>query len=558
MALLCVSVFILLPIDFDVFTCTLYVGPPMRRYFPDLESFKRSARSAQIIPVYRQLLADRLTPVSAFEVLGRDAHAFLLESVIGGEKIARYSFIATAPSIVYSAMQGKALIAGGGQGREFDTVDPLADLQALLPPLTYHRDPNLPAFTGGLVGYAGYDTIRYYEGEKLTAPPKDDRRLPDVQFGLYGELVIFDHVDKTIKVVANASVGGATGVGSGQRAVGSETGVGSRQRAVGGEENVDDAAVEAAYRDACRRVDNLVQRLSQPPRSGLGEIDPTAPLSLKYESNFTREGFEDAVRKGQEYIKAGDIFQFVPSQRLRVPSSADPLDVYRALRIINPSPFMFYLKSPQCTLIGSSPEILCRVEDGVVTSRPLAGTRRRGATEAEDQALEQELLADPKERAEHIMLVDLHRNDVGRVATVGSVVVSDVMTVERYSHVMHITTNVTGQLAADKTALDALAVSLPVGTVSGAPKIRAMQIIDELEPTRRGPYGGAVGYLDFAGNLDTCIALRTMVWKNGTYDVQAGAGVVADSVPSSEYEETLNKARAMLKAVEIAEKGFGS
>jgi anthranilate synthase component 1 len=500
----------------------------MRRYFPDLPGFTTAAKGAQMIPVYRQLLADRLTPVSAFEVLGRDAHAFLLESVVGGEKIARYSFIATGPSLVYSAMQGKALIAGGGRADEFDTTDPLADLQALMPPLKYHRNPNLPAFTGGLVGYAGYDTIRYYEGEKLTAPPKDDRRLPDVQFGLYGELVIFDHVDKTIKVVANATIKTNTPEG-----------------------------IEAAYKDACRRVDGLVQRLQQPPSSGLGEIDPTAPLSLKYESNFTRENFEAAVRAGQEYIKAGDIFQFVPSQRLRVPSDADPLDVYRALRVINPSPFMFFLKSPSCILIGSSPEILCRVEDGVVSSRPLAGTRKRGATDEEDKALEKELLADPKERAEHIMLVDLHRNDVGRVSKIGSVVVSDIMTVERYSHVMHITTHVTGQLADDKTALDALEVSLPVGTVSGAPKIRAMQIIDELEPTRRGPYGGAVGYLDFAGNLDTCIALRTMVWKAGTYDVQAGAGVVADSVPSAEYEETISKAKAMLKAVEIAEQGFG-
>ena len=257
---------------------------------------------------------------------------------------------------------------------------------------------------------------------------------------------------------------------------------------------------------------------------------------MKYESNFSREAFEAAVRKGQEYIKAGDIFQFVPSQRLRVASKADPFDVYRALRIINPSPFMFYLKSPGCTLIGSSPEILCRVADRKITSRPLAGTRRRGATPEEDKALEVELLADPKERAEHIMLVDLHRNDVGRVSEVGSVQISDVMTVERYSHVMHITTNVTGTLADGYTALDALRVSLPVGTVSGAPKIRAMQIIDELEPTRRGPYGGAVGYLDFAGNMDTCIALRTIVWKNGQFDVQAGAGVVADSVPATEYE----------------------
>jgi anthranilate synthase component 1 len=271
---------------------------------------------------------------------------------------------------------------------------------------------------------------------------------------------------------------------------------------------------------------------------------------------MTRQQYEQAVEKGKQYIRAGDIFQFVPSQRLRVQSEAKPFDVYRALRIINPSPFMFFLKTPVCSLIGSSPEILCRVQDGVVTTRPLAGTRRRGTTPEEDAALEQELLADPKERAEHIMLVDLHRNDIGRVAKVGSVKVDDVMTVERYSHVMHITTNVTGELAEGMNAFDALRVSLPVGTVSGAPKIRAMQIIDEVEPTRRGPNGGAVGYVDFSGNMDTCIALRTIVWKNGVYDLQAGAGIVADSVPASEYEETMSKARALLKAVDIAEKGF--
>jgi anthranilate synthase component I len=498
----------------------------MRRYFPDIASFTSAAQSADIIPVYRQLLADHLTPVSAFELLGRDGNAFLLESVVGGEKIARYSFIATNPSQIYQAAGENASISKRGQTPvEFKTTDPLADLQKLLPDRRFHRSKDLPVFTGGLVGYAGYDTIRYYEGEKLPAAPADDRKLPDVMFGLYGETVVFDHVDKTIKVIANADVKSAE-------------------------------SVESAYADACRRIDELVERLQKPLSSKLGEIDPRGPMSLEFTSNLTRQQYESAVRKGQEYIKAGDIFQFVPSQRVRVTSLADPFDVYRALRIINPSPFMFYLKSPQCTLIGSSPEILARVVDRVATSRPLAGTRRRGATEEEDKALEKDLLADPKERAEHIMLVDLHRNDIGRVAKVGSVTVSDCMTVERYSHVMHITTNVTGILADDKTAIDALRVSLPVGTVSGAPKIRAMQIIDEVEPTRRGPYGGAVGYLDFAGNLDTCIALRTIVWKNGVFDIQAGAGVVADSVPAMEYEETMNKAKAMLKAVEIAEKGF--
>lgn len=521
----------------------------MRRYFPDLQTFKASAQTAQIVPVYRQLLADRLTPVTAFELLGRDPHAFLLESVVGNEKIGRYSFIATGPSKVYQVAQGNAATLTPRHADEYKTSDPLADLAKLMPARKYHKDPNLPAFTGGLVGFAGYDTVRYYEGEKLDHPPKDDRRLPDLLFGLYTEMIIFDHVDKTIKVVANAEIP----TGSGQLAVGSEDKGGAPAANC---QPPTANSIELAYNDACHRIDALVNRLQQPPLSSLGEIDARGQVSLKYTSNFTREAFEDAVRKGQEYIKAGDIFQFVPSQRLRVPSQADPFDVYRALRIINPSPFMFYLKCPSCTLIGASPEILCRVIDGKITSRPLAGTRRRGHTDAEDQLLEKELLADPKERAEHIMLVDLHRNDIGRVAKVGSVEVSDMMTVERYSHVMHITTNVTGTLDDSYTALDGLRVSLPVGTVSGAPKIRAMQIIDEVEPTRRGPYGGAVGYLDFAGNLDTCIALRTIVWKNGVYDVQAGAGVVADSVPAAEYEETLSKAKAMLKAVEIAEMGF--
>ena len=313
-----------LPFTFCPFDLNLVRAMP--RYFPDLETFREIARSHDLIPVYRQLLGDRLTPVSAFEVLGRDANAFLLESVVGGERIARYSFIATSPSLVYQAAQGRAMIWQMGRaGHEVQTGDPLADLAKLLPVARYHHDPNLPAFTGGLVGYAGYDTIRYYESEKLTAPPKDDRHLPDLLFGLYNELVIFDHVDKTIKVVANARISA---------------------------DNADNA-----YRDATRRVDQLVQRLSQPPTSKLGEIDARQPLSpdFRFSSNMTREQYEQAVLKGKEYIKAGDIFQFVPSQRLRVTSSADPFDVYRALRVINPSPFMFYLKTPACVLIGASP-----------------------------------------------------------------------------------------------------------------------------------------------------------------------------------------------------------
>lgn len=500
---------------------------PMPSYFPDFETFRKLSETHEIVPVYRQLLADHLTPVSAFAVLGRDAHAFLLESVVGGEQIARFSFIATSPQVVYEAAGNNATLWRAGYGTEqLTTTDPLADLAALLPPKTFYRHPKLPAFTGGLVGYAGYDAARYYEPDKLSQGPTDDRHLPDVSFGLYRELVIFDHVDKTVRVVANA------------------------------EATPGSADLRGVYADACRRIDMLVARLSQPALDRLTDVDPAASPPLPVVSNFTREGFCQAVEKGKEYVRAGDIFQFVPSQRLRVNSSADPFNVYRALRLINPSPYMFYLKGPACTLIGSSPEILCRVKDGEVTSRPLAGTRRRGATPEEDVRLEEELLADPKERAEHIMLVDLHRNDVGRVSKTGSVRIAEVMNVERYSHVMHIVTDVHGQLADGRNAMDALKVSLPVGTVSGAPKIRAMQIIDELEPTKRGPYGGGVGYLDFAGNMDVCIALRTIVHRQGAYDLQAGAGVVADSVPESEYEETMNKARALLRAVELAQSAF--
>ncbi len=499
------------------------------RIFPDRAAFEQLATKFDIIPVYRQVYADHLTPVSAFALLTADEpHAFLLESVVGGERIARHSFIAAGPSTVYSVTGNVAtLTTSGGEALEWKTTDPLADLAKLLPPARFHRDTGggLPAFTGGLVGYAGYDTVRYYEGAKLGGGPADDRHLPDIQFGLYGELVIFDHVDKTVRLVANARVG--KGIDAG-----------------------------AAYTEATSRLEKIVQRLSRPVGGKVTDIDPRGAIRLQPTSNFSQAAFEAAVATGQEYIKAGDIFQFVPSQRLRVESAALPLDVYRALRVVNPSPFMFLLKSPSCTLIGSSPEILCRVQDGVATSRPLAGTRKRGLSDEEDKALEAELLADPKERAEHIMLVDLHRNDIGRVAMPGSVHVTDMMSIERYSHVMHIVSNVTGRLRPEMTAWDALRVSLPVGTVSGAPKIRAMQIIDELEPTRRGPYGGAVGYIDYCGNMDTCIALRTIVHQNGAYDVQAGCGVVADSVPRAEFEETVNKAKALLKAVELAGEGL--
>lgn len=495
------------------------------------------------IPVYRTLLADHLTPVTAYERLARrpgGQHAFLLESVVGGERIARYSFVAAGARRVIKAYGHKVTIEEheGGRvagSRTFESVDPLKDLENLLKPVrgvTLPGKVTLPSFVGGAVGYAGYDTVRYLEPEKLAASPKDDRGLPDLLFGIYDEVVIFDHVQKTVLVVANAHV---------------------RQ----GEKKT----FRELYAEATARIEEVIAALAAPFAFELTSIDLTKEVRPAYTANRTKEDYEHAVLAAKEYIKSGDIFQVVLSQRLEAVTAARPFDIYRALRVINPSPFMFYLASPECILVGSSPEIMCRVQDGVITNRPLAGTRRRGGTDAEDKALEEDLLADPKERAEHIMLVDLGRNDVGRAAELGSVRVNDVMTVERYSHVMHIVSNVTGKLAADKTVFDALRLALPVGTVSGAPKIRAMQIIDELEPTKRGPYAGAVGYVDYHGNLDTCIALRTMVvtpdkqagkWK---VFVQAGAGLVADSVPASEHQECINKASALLKAVALAEQG---
>ena len=501
----------------------------MKHHYPNFTDFCSLAEKGNTVPVYRQLLADALTPVSAYQRLAYPAgfapapHAFLLESVVGGERIARYSFVAVDPEVTFTVRRDRVVVRRrGGQPQEKQSDDPLAELRELMAPYRAVHLPNLPRFTGGVVGYAAYDMVRYYE--RLGEGPGDDLHLPDLSFGLYRTMVIFDHVSKTIKVVCNAHVKGDPG---------------------------------SAYREATESIERTIGRVRAGNGRGVGEVTLEGLPQAPFESNFARPTFEQAVQKCKEYIRAGDILQVVLSQRLGVATEAEPFDIYRALRVVNPSPFMFLLNTPEVTLVGSSPEILCRVEDGVITSRPLAGTRPRGATEAEDKALEAELLADEKERAEHIMLVDLARNDVGRVAEPNTIRLSDVMTVERYSHVMHIVTNVTGKLAQDKTAFDALRASLPVGTVSGAPKIRAMEIIDELEPTRRGPYAGALGYVDFSGNMDTCIALRTMVLAGGVLDVQAGAGIVADSVPAREYQETINKARALLRAIEVAEAGFG-
>ncbi len=477
-----------------------------------------------LAPVYRRLTADTLTPVSAFHKIDTGHCACLFESVVGGEKVGRYSFLASDPFLEIEARGSLVTVRDAAGTLEFESPNPIEELRARVAKLEAATLPELPPFTSGAVGYAGYDVVRYTE--RLPNAPTDDRGLPDLAFAFYDRMVVFDNVNKTLVVVAMARL------------------------------DLFGDDLQGAYDDACRRIDETVARLEAPePSLRTADIDPRRVPQIAYESNFSQPDFEDAVRKCVEYIRAGDIFQVVLSQRLKLEIHVHPFEIYRTLRIVNPSPFMFYLRTPSVTLVGSSPEVMVRVVEGQITVRPLAGTRPRGGSEEEDRRLAEELLADPKERAEHVMLVDLGRNDVGRVARFGSVALSDIMTIERYSHVMHITSNVTGHLAAGKDAFDALRACLPAGTVSGAPKVRAMEIIDELEPHRRGPYAGAVGYVDYSGNMDTCIALRTMVVQGNTAYVQAGAGIVADSVPAAEYQETLNKARGLLKAIELAEQG---
>jgi len=501
-------------------------------HYPDPETFEKLAEGAELVPVYRRLVSDALTPVTAFHKIDTGRCACLFESVVGGEKVGRYSFLATEPFFEIEAYGNhvttnaySGISAAGAPTlvtRQIECDNPLDELRRRVEAVRAVHLPELPPFISGAVGYAGYDAVRYFE--QLPNPPPDDRRVPDMAFAFYDQMVVFDNVSKTIIVVVMARLESA------------------------------DADRRKAYQQACRRVDKLVEQLSSP----IGSVKPidihaVGEVTIPYESNFTREEFGQAVEKCVEYIRAGDIFQVVFSQRLEVPIRSHPFEIYRRLRVINPSPFMFYVRTPSVALVGSSPEVMARVVGGELTVRPLAGTRPRGRTEEEDRRLAEELLADPKERAEHVMLVDLGRNDVGRVCRYRTVELTDVMTIERYSHVMHITSNVSGRLAEGKTAFDALQACLPAGTVSGAPKVRAMEIIDEIEPHRRGPYAGAVGYFDFNGNMDTCIALRTIVIQGDTAYVQAGAGIVADSIPENEWNETLNKAKGLLKAIELAE-----
>jgi anthranilate synthase component 1 len=497
---------------------------------PDLDQFRHFAQQYELVPVYRRLLSDALTPLLAFKLLDEpNQQACLFESVIGGEKVGRYSFIAIHPRERISAYGDQVTVertdTANGPIEHFTESDPLEFLNKRLGKRSVAPVDALPPFVGGALGYASYDVVRYVEN--LPNCPPDDRGLPDLDFGLYDNLVVFDNVTKTMMVISIATIA----------------------------EHPDS---DSAYAAARQSIDGIVERLSQPlPNPDPADIELGGTPTISARSSMTREQFESAVRKTNEYIRAGDIFQVVVSQRFEVDYDREPLEIYRSLRVINPSPFMFFLRTPKCTLVGASPEVMCRVVDRVVTVRPLAGTRKRGMTEAEDNALAKDLLADTKERAEHVMLVDLGRNDIGRVAKFGTVELSDMMHIERYSHVMHISSNVDGILNDDMDAMDAMKACLPAGTVSGAPKVRAMEIIDEIEPHKRGPYAGAIGYFDYRGNMDTCIALRTMVLCNHKAYIQAGAGLVADSDPSSEYEETVSKSRAMLRAIEATIQRLG-
>jgi len=492
------------------------------RHEPSLETFCRLAKHHTVVPVYRTLLADMLTPVSAFEKLSERDYAFLLESASGGEKIGRYSFLGADPMMLFQAKRREVQVTREGEVRRYEAEDPIKELEGLVSAYRAAHLPELPRFSGGAVGYFGYDTVRYIE--RLPNAPPDELGVPDMFFMFFDMMLVFDHLNKTLMVINSACT--------------------------------DATDPRKVYEQAVTRIDETVERLRTPVIKLADDITPRGDVKMAHESNFGQAQFEAAVEKCKEYIYAGDIFQVVLSQRLSARTKADPFDIYRALRVINPSPYMFYLSMRDIKLIGSSPEVMVKCEQGKVTVRPIAGTRKRGASDEEDARLAAELLADPKERAEHIMLVDLGRNDVGRTSKYGSVRIEEEMIIERYSHVMHIVSTVSGMLRDGLTAFDAFRACFPAGTLSGAPKIRAMEILDELEPVRRGPYGGAVGYFDFSGNMDTCITIRTILRAGDRAYVQAGAGIVADSVPEREYQETLNKARALFRAIHVAEEGL--
>jgi anthranilate synthase component I len=489
---------------------------------PSRTDFARLATQGNVIPVYTDLLADLETPVSAYAKLRAHGPSYLLESVEGGEHVSRYSFIGCRPRKIFACGEQTTRITGPGLApHEVPTpADPLTLIQA---ELRDHRPvtlPGLPRFTGGAVGFIGYEYVCRIE-PSVPAAPRDELGLPLLYFIISDSLLIFDRAKQTLRLCVNAHLHAG--------------------------ESPDDA-----YTRAAAELTELAALLKRPHGLQPAELHTTGPLAPPV-GNFTQPAFEAMVAAQQEFIRSGDIIQFVPSQRFSRPFTKTPLDLYRALRSVNPSPYMFILDTGDFAIVGASPEVHVRLTDGRVEIRPIAGTRKRGATQAEDEALEQDLLADQKERAEHLMLVDLARNDIGRVCEFGSVTVPDSFIIERYSHVMHIVSQVEGRIAAGQNAFDLMRATFPAGTVSGAPKIRAMQIIAESEPVRRGFYAGALGYFGYDGNLDSCIMLRTSLLKDGQIHIQAGAGVVADSVPSSEFQETVSKASALFRAVALAE-----
>jgi anthranilate synthase component I len=488
--------------------------------YPSFKEFSRLAKHGNLIPVYQELLMDLETPLSFFKRLERDRYAFLLESVEGSERWARFSFLGTRPHRVFKSKGSHIEVIENGKKRVFDSEFPLKFLERMLTEYRPVNVPGLPPFFGGALGYVAYNAVEQFHA--IGNCKKDPFEAPDIFFLFVQTVIAFDNLKHTIKVIDNALLNPAT-------------------------------SPRAAYDESVSRLANVISSLkSKPRRIAPRELnEPTG--SRRFRSNLNRDGFKQAVTKAKDYIKAGDIIQAVLCQRLETETAADAFEIYRALRFVNPSPYMFYLELEDLRIIGSSPETMVRLTGDTIELRPIAGTRRRGATPEEEQALESDLLADPKERAEHIMLVDLGRNDVGRVAEIGSVAVNELMGIERYSHVIHIVSNVRGTLAKHKTPFDLFVSAFPAGTVSGAPKIRAMQIISELEPQKRALYAGAIGYFGYNGNLDTCIVIRTIVMQGRKVFINAGAGIVADSDPELEYQETLNKARAMFRAVELAE-----
>jgi anthranilate synthase component 1 len=473
-------------------------------YYPSLAEIKRLKDGGNLAPVYREIRADLETPVSAYLKIARGDHSFLLESVEGGERLARYSFLGTEPTLFLTT----------GDGLK---TDPLKLIEAEFKKYRPVPVAGLPRFHGGMVGYLSYEVARYFE--RLPSPEADPIALPEARLMLADTLLVFDHLTHVIKVVSHVRL---------------------------------DGDIEKSYREATGKIDELVARLRQPVAEPYGAPSVNGNETT---SNLTQSEYESVVARMKEHIYNGDIIQGVPSLRLARKTGAHPFEIYRALRSVNPSPYMYYLQLGDFHIVGASPELLVRVEDGVVSNHPIAGTRPRGCDPETDRALEEELKHDEKERAEHLMLVDLARNDVGRISRPGSVEVTQFMDVERYSHVMHLVSHVQGRLREGLTQFDALRACFPAGTVSGAPKIRAMEIIAALEPDKRGPYAGAVGYFDFSGNMDTAIAIRTIIVKDGVAYVQVGAGIVADSVPASEYRECLNKAQALLTAIDNAEAG---